>query len=116
MAINWIAVFRSCFLVMFLAYPGVSLKVLRVFQCRTIDGVSYLEADMRLQVHHGPTPVPSLSPALCVGGCVNACARDCVFAVMCASFVQCFTSEWAGYAVYSLVMVAVYVVGLPLSE
>jgi hypothetical protein len=28
----------------------VSLKVLRVFQCRTIDGVSYLEADMRLQV------------------------------------------------------------------
>ncbi len=50
MSINWIMVFRSSFLVMFLAYPGVSLKVLRVFQCREIDGVSYLEADMRLQV------------------------------------------------------------------
>ncbi len=47
------SVFRSCFLVMFMAYPGVSLKVLRVFQCRTIDGVSYLEADMRLQVRGG---------------------------------------------------------------
>jgi hypothetical protein len=35
---------------MFLAYPGVSLKVLRVFQCREVDGVAYLEADMRLQV------------------------------------------------------------------
>ncbi len=76
MAISWITVFRSCFLVMFLAYPGVSLKVLRVFKCRKIAGVSYLEADMRLQVRAGeqwpvpcahtlampPAPGPCLSP------------------------------------------------------
>jgi hypothetical protein len=27
---------------------------------------------------------------------------------------QCFTSEWVGYAIYSLVIVVVYVIGLPL--
>ena len=63
-AINWITVFRSCFLVMFVAYPGVSLKVMRLFQCRTIDGVSYLEADMLLKVGSCPTS-PRLLGLMC---------------------------------------------------
>ncbi len=30
----------------------------------------------------------------------------------CCDVVQCYTSEWAGYAVYSLVICGVYVVGV----
>ncbi len=74
--VNWAAVFRSSFMLLFLAYPGVSLKVLRVFRCREVDGTHYLVADMRL---------------------------------------QCFTGEWGGYAAYSLLVILVYVVGLPLT-
>jgi hypothetical protein len=36
-------------MVLFIAYPGVSLKVLRLFRCRQIEGVSWLAADMRLR-------------------------------------------------------------------
>jgi hypothetical protein len=54
----------------------VSLKIMRLFKCRAVEGVSWLAADMRL---------------------------------------QCYTGEWAGYAVYAFVMAAVYVVGLPLA-
>ncbi len=118
-AINWIAVFRSCFLVMFLAYPGVSLKVLQVFQCRDINGVAYLEADMRLKVRGreldarmSATRRP-LSPREV--GAVRALLHGracCVCTELLAP--QCFTSEWVGYAVYSLIIVVVYVIGLPL--
>ncbi len=59
------------------AYPGVSLKVLRVFKCRTIDSKSWLVADMRL---------------------------------------QCYTSEWAAYAFYALLVGIFYVIGFPLGE
>ncbi len=52
----------------------MSLKVLRVFKCQTIDNASWLVADMRL---------------------------------------QCYTSQWVGYAIYSLLVGVVYVVGLP---
>ncbi len=76
-AVNWAAVFRSSFTLLFLAYPGVSLKVLRVFKCREVDGQFWLVADMRL---------------------------------------QCYTSEWAGYAAYSIFICAVYVVGLPVGQ
>ncbi len=57
------------------ALSGVSLKILRLFRCREIDGVSWLEADMRL---------------------------------------QCYTTEWTGYAIYGVIMCVVYVFGLPL--
>jgi len=51
---------------MFVAYPGVSLKVLRMFQCRTVDGVSYLEADMRLRVRlHRELSFPCLGNLKC---------------------------------------------------
>ena len=47
----WSTVFRVTFMVLFVAYPGVSLKILRLFTCRTIDGTSWLVADMRLQCY-----------------------------------------------------------------
>jgi hypothetical protein len=70
----WSGVFKASFMVLFIAYPGVSLKVLRLFRCREIEGVSWLAADMRL---------------------------------------RCYDSRWSGYAVYCIIMVAVYVVGFP---
>ena len=51
--VHWAAVFRSSFMVLFLAYPGVSLKVLRVFKCREVGGKYWLVADMRLQCFTG---------------------------------------------------------------
>jgi hypothetical protein len=68
-------VFRTSFTVLFLAYPGVSLKVLRLFKCREVNGTHWLEADMRL---------------------------------------QCFNSQWAGYAFYGLLVAVLYIAGLPL--
>jgi hypothetical protein len=61
-------------MVLFIAYPSVSVKILRLFRCREVEGTYYLVADMRL---------------------------------------ECFTPEWWGYGIYGIVMVAVYVVGLP---
>jgi hypothetical protein len=52
----------------------VSLKVLRLFKCRNIEGEWWLAADMRL---------------------------------------RCYDGRWAGFAIYGLIMAAVYVVGLP---
>lgn len=87
-AINWVTVFRSCFLVMFLAYPGVSIKVLRVFKCRGIDGMSYLEADMRLQV--GTKPLPGLMGA--AGHVAHwIVGSDCVcFSALCLCVCVCW--------------------------
>jgi hypothetical protein len=74
--VNWVNVFKASFMLLFVAYPGVSLKVLRLFKCREIDGVWWLAADMRL---------------------------------------RCYDGRWAGFALYGLVMAAVYVVGLPVA-
>jgi hypothetical protein len=38
-------------MLLFIAYPGVSLKVLRLFKCRYIDGSWWLVADMRLRCY-----------------------------------------------------------------
>jgi hypothetical protein len=70
----WSKVFKASFMLLFVAYPGVSLKILRLFNCRSIDGVAYIAADMRL---------------------------------------RCYDSRWSAYAVYGLVMAALYVVGFP---
>jgi hypothetical protein len=69
-------VLKLSFMFLFMAYPGVSLKLMRLFKCRNIEGVWWLAADMRL---------------------------------------QCYTGTWAGYAVYAVIMIALYVVGLPLT-
>jgi hypothetical protein len=49
--INWMGVFKASFMLLFIAYPGVSLKVLRLFKCREIEGVWWLAADMRLRCY-----------------------------------------------------------------
>jgi hypothetical protein len=72
--VRWTEVFKASFMLLFVAYPGVSLKVLRLFKCREIEGVYWLAADMRL---------------------------------------RCYDGRWAGFAIYGLVMAALYIVGLP---
>jgi hypothetical protein len=52
-AVNWTDVFKASFMLLFVAYPGVSLKVLRLFKCREIEGVYWLAADMRLRCYDG---------------------------------------------------------------
>ncbi len=52
-SINWTGVFKASFMLLFIAYPGVSLKVLRLFKCRQIEGVWWLAADMRLRCYDG---------------------------------------------------------------
>ena len=51
--VNWAKIFRTAFLYLFVAYPGVSLKILRTFKCLEVEGVWYLEVDMRLQCYEG---------------------------------------------------------------
>jgi hypothetical protein len=51
--INWSGVFKASFMLLFIAYPGVSLKVLRLFRCREIEGEWWLAADMRLRCYDG---------------------------------------------------------------
>jgi hypothetical protein len=40
-------------MVLFIAYPSVSQKILRTFRCRQVEGVFYLAADMRLRCFTG---------------------------------------------------------------
>lgn len=47
--VDWTKIFKSCFLLLFVAYAAVSIKVLRMFRCRKIEGTWYLVADMRLE-------------------------------------------------------------------
>jgi hypothetical protein len=47
LSVDWAKLFKSVFLLLFVAYAAVSIKVLRVFRCRKIEGVWYLVADMR---------------------------------------------------------------------
>jgi hypothetical protein len=48
-----VGVFKASFMLLFIAYPGVSLKVLRLFKCRNIEGEWWLVADMRLRCYDG---------------------------------------------------------------
>jgi hypothetical protein len=52
-SVDWVGVFKASFMLLFIAYPGVSLKVLRLFKCREIEGVWWLAADMRLRCYDG---------------------------------------------------------------
>ena len=50
-SVDWIKVFKSSFMLLFVAYPGVALNVMRVFHCKDVDEQSFLVADMRLQCY-----------------------------------------------------------------
>ena len=43
--------FRASFMLLFVAYPGVALNVMRMFHCVAVEGTSYLAADMRLECY-----------------------------------------------------------------
>jgi hypothetical protein len=49
--VRWSALFRALFMILFIAYPSVSQKILRTFRCREVEGRYYLAADMRLQCY-----------------------------------------------------------------
>jgi hypothetical protein len=48
-ALEWGKVFRLSFTYLMLCYPGITLRVLRLFKCQTVEGVRYLTADLRLR-------------------------------------------------------------------
>ena len=52
-AIDWNKIFKVSFMLLFVAYPGVALKIMRMFKCRLIEGQYWLEADMRLLCYTG---------------------------------------------------------------
>ena len=45
---DWSGAIRGGFMVLFMAYPAVSLKIFSLFRCTEIEGVWYLAKDMRL--------------------------------------------------------------------
>jgi hypothetical protein len=49
--VQWSSLFRALFMILFIAYPSVSQKILRIFWCRLVEGRYYLAADMRLQCY-----------------------------------------------------------------
>ena len=49
--VDWIKIFKSSFMLLFVAYPGVALNVMRMFNCIDVEGHSYLVADMRLECY-----------------------------------------------------------------
>ena len=73
-ATPWATVFRAESMVLFIAYPSVSVKIFRLFNCVNVGGAHYLTEDMRL---------------------------------------LCYSRVWWAYAIYGLVMIVLYVVGLP---
>jgi hypothetical protein len=70
---------------------------------------------MRLQVGASHS-FSTLGPVVCVRRIFMLPLYGLTQVCVCAFFAQCFTGEWVGFAVYSLVVVVVYVVGLPLGE
>ena len=36
--INWTLVFKASFMILFVGYPGISLKIFRLFRCVTVEG------------------------------------------------------------------------------
>ena len=49
--VQWLLVFKATFMILFVAYPGVSLKIFQLFHCRRVEGVDWLVADMRLRCY-----------------------------------------------------------------
>jgi hypothetical protein len=47
--LDWSKVFKLSFMYLFFSDPGITLKLLRVFQCQAVEGVQCLSADLRLQ-------------------------------------------------------------------
>ena len=47
-AVRWDKVFKVLAMFWTLCYPGVSVKMLRVFKCREVEGQWWLETDLRL--------------------------------------------------------------------
>ena len=47
--VDWVRMFRVASMVLFIAYPSVSTKILRLYNCRLVEGEYWLVADMRLQ-------------------------------------------------------------------
>jgi hypothetical protein len=46
-------VFRVMSMVLFIAYPSISVKIFRLFRCISVEGKYWLVADMRLQCFTG---------------------------------------------------------------
>ena len=51
LAVDWLKVFRASFMLLFVAYPGVALKIMRMFRCNTIEDEAWLAVDMRLRCY-----------------------------------------------------------------
>jgi hypothetical protein len=47
----WHQVFRVVFMVLFVAYPSVSIKIFRMFNCVAVEGRYWMAADLRLQCY-----------------------------------------------------------------
>lgn len=48
-AVPWPKIFRVSFMYLFLCYPGIALKTMKIAKCINVDGEWYLVADMRLR-------------------------------------------------------------------
>ena len=55
-------VFRVVFTVLFISYPSVSIKIVRLFKCRYVSGHYWMVADMRLQCFTRTWCVPPMLP------------------------------------------------------
>ena len=51
--VDWVRMFRVASMVLFIAYPSVSTKIMRLYNCRLVEGHYWLVADMRLQCFTG---------------------------------------------------------------
>ena len=49
--VNWVKVLKTSFLLLYVAYPGVALNVMRMFHCVQVNSQYFLVADMRLQCY-----------------------------------------------------------------
>jgi hypothetical protein len=79
------------------AYPVISVKVVGVFGCHSIDDAMYLRADYSLQVFP------------------HQCSWHChCFIILCVAIAQCYDAKWMAMALYSSVFLVIYVAGLPL--
>ena len=50
-SVAWVKVFRIESMVLFIAYPSVSVKIFRLFNCVSVAGAHYLVEDMRLMCY-----------------------------------------------------------------
>ena len=57
---DWVWVFRIVSMVLFVAYPSVSIKIFRLFSCTVVDGKHWLTVDVRLQCYNKEWCVVSL--------------------------------------------------------